>query len=109
MPAMPIGDPKKALGELRRCEVAIRTGKTVAKEVLARPGYWGDLIRLLQVYRHSVDGYPEAIRPLKSRMSSNYFNIYIRKRQRKQASQPVFEQLSLQFAENGRLLAPEKR
>jgi thymidylate synthase len=108
MPPMPIGNPDTAVRELLRCEAAIRTGRDVSKEVLERTGYWADLTRLLQIYRYGVDRRPELIPALKAKMSSNYYNIYIQKRQRLRPAKPTPEQLPLRFSGEGGPLAAEQ-
>lgn len=63
-------------------------------------GYWGDLVRLLQVHRHAVDKRPDRMAKIKASMSSRFFNIYINKRQRP-TTKPVLEQLPLRFGSKG--------
>lgn len=95
MPAMPIGDPTSDIRWLLEIESKVRTGKRVTPAEFKRPGYWGDLGRLLKIFRHVQDSNTGAIAPLKAGMSNRFFNIYIQKKQRPRAEIPVARQLDL--------------
>lgn len=96
MPSMPLGDPEPAVRELLSCEAALRNRTPLPKRMFTKTGYWGDLVRLLQVHRHAQDRRPDRMGAVKAGMSSRFFNIYIHKRQRP-VSRPVLEQLPLKF------------
>lgn len=85
MPAMPWEDPTDSIKLLVQAEHIIRTGGR-PPQVNLHP-YWGDLIRLLSIYRHSKipsTVYPiRKIRELKKGMHSEFFDIYILKRENK--------------------------
>ncbi len=90
MPPMPLGDPWQEIGHLLQLEVAIRSGKRIKEGELTRPGYWGDIVRLLQIFKLSkLKRGPEVAR-VKRSMTSKVFNTYI---QRKETSRPDAAQL----------------
>lgn len=97
MPPMPLGDPEPAVRELLSCEAAIRNRTSLPKRMETRSGYWGDLVRLLQIHRHAMDLRPDRMGAVKKSMSTRFFDIYIRKRQRPINAKQVLEQLPLQF------------
>lgn len=78
MPAMPTGDPWPNLDKLLKAELKIRQGQAVKVKDLGLPNYWGDLIRLLQVYSGKKN--KNIIVGLKKQMFSDVYNPYIDKR-----------------------------
>jgi thymidylate synthase len=82
MPPMPSGDPWDSIRKVLRAESAIRRG-VFDGTAPALDGYWGDIVRLLQIYRHSRNGEPKEIGALRRRMSVRTYDPYIDKRKQK--------------------------
>lgn len=81
MPAMPTGDPWPGIRLLLEAESSIRIGGTFDAGRLDNVDpYWGDLIRLLQVFRCSKDKDADSIEILRGRMSSDVYRTFIDKR-----------------------------
>ncbi|KVT08107.1 thymidylate synthase [Burkholderia sp. MSMB1078WGS] len=84
MPHMPAGDPWPTVVKVLQAERQVRQGKQPKLDDL--PPYWADLVRLLQVYRHSRKGARQTDREklvdIKEQMTTNVFDIHIAKRQR---------------------------
>lgn len=81
MPPMPLGDPWPSINSLLEAESAIRRGSMVdPTELDDLDSYWGDLIRLLQVFRFSKNKDPGSILEIRGRMSSNVYHPFIDKR-----------------------------
>ncbi|WP_458762828.1 thymidylate synthase [Cupriavidus basilensis] len=98
MPPMPIIDPWPSIAKLLAAEQAVRKGRRPAISML--DPYWADLVRLLQVYRYSNQSgrrYLEDIEAIKRDMSSQVFENYIRKRERKLARATEAAQALLLF------------
>ncbi|MGW8308718.1 MAG: thymidylate synthase [Achromobacter pulmonis] len=94
MPAMPWEDPAPSIETLVYAEHAIRTGGQ-PKYHSVDP-YWEDLIRLLSIFRYSkipTTKYPtRKIRDIKSKMNSDFFDIYIQRRENRLKQSPVVEE-----------------
>ena len=111
MPEMPKSSPWPALKVLLDAESDIRLGRVVQANLGELDPYWADLIRILQIYSYTQSPQNEAklslIKPLKQRMTTNVYSIYIDKREASQwdklARRADPEQLELlsQPAENG--------
>jgi len=86
MPPMPIGNPWAQIKKVLQAEKSIRRNRVGSRDPHV-DGYWGDLIRLLQIYRCSKDGDSRQISKLKKRMSTPVYEPYITKRERKATSQ----------------------
>ena len=82
MPPMPYGDPWSSVQTLLKAERAIRRGRPHTYGSL--DPYWGDLVRLLEIYRYSRNAtqgaQPMKIKELKKKMSSTIFDMHINKR-----------------------------
>ncbi|HJW56457.1 MAG TPA: thymidylate synthase [Burkholderiaceae bacterium] len=93
MPPMPLGDPWPSVNQLLKAEQAIREGSSPSLANLAP--YWGDLVRLLEVFRYSRDSaegkQQKKIKKIKKKMSSSVYEVYILKRERRvpKAVQPA--------------------
>jgi thymidylate synthase len=81
MPAMPAGNPMPALSLIGRAEARIRNGNDPPAQVSTLESYWQDLIRLLQIYRASIDKDHSKVRRIKKAMSSEMYLPYIVKRE----------------------------
>jgi len=96
MPPMPIGDPWPSIKRLLDAEAAIRHGNNTRIPLSNLDPYWADLVRLLQIFRHSKDNDTRKITNLKRKMASRTYDPYINK---KQSKKPVVhsapEQLDL--------------
>jgi thymidylate synthase len=103
MPAMPVGDPMPEITLLLEIEAKLRKGKAVSAAEFKRPGYWGDLARLLKIFRHVKDKETAAITPFKARMSTRFYNVYIQRKQRPRAATPIAKQLALEL-----MIPPDK-
>lgn len=77
MAPMPVGDPTDALAEVMKAERRLREGRTLDVASLPLADYWKDLVRLLQVYRHFLDGDPKAIATVSAAMASRVFEPLI--------------------------------
>ena len=97
MPPMPIGDPRPEIRKLLRFEARIREGKTVSKMDLMHPGYWADLLRLLQVFKYSKRKDGEAVAQIKRWMTSKVFNTYIQRRELDRPAPAKPEQMDIPF------------
>lgn len=81
MPKMPDYEPLVSIQGLVQLEESMRRGIDIDYEELSLHPYWQDLIRLLELYRHSRDK-PNKKRMLdtKKLMSTSIFDVYIDKR-----------------------------
>ncbi|BBB64432.1 hypothetical protein UNDYM_0179 [Undibacterium sp. YM2] len=93
MPPMPLGDPWPSVKNLLKAERTIRQGKQPSFADL--DPYWGDFVRLLEVFRYSRDSAKgeqrKNINEIKKKMSSTFYDAHILKRQRRipKAVQPT--------------------
>lgn len=83
MPPMPSSNPCHSISLILEAESTIRNGKEIDINNLKLDPYWADLIRLLQIFRHVKNKETHQIARLKKEMSSQVYNTYIEKRQRK--------------------------
>ncbi|HEY8606414.1 MAG TPA: thymidylate synthase [Noviherbaspirillum sp.] len=85
MPPMPLGDPWPSVEKLLNAERNIRRGRRPSFANL--DPYWCDLVRLLEVFRHSRDSASRAqrkkIHDIKKLMDSPVYDAHILKRQRR--------------------------
>lgn len=85
MPEMPRGDPWPSLKILLDAENDIRSGRVVRANLEEIDPYWADLIRILQIFNYTKDTQEHAklalIAPLKRRMASSVYSVYIDKRE----------------------------
>ncbi len=95
MPPMPVGDPTPEIARLLEIEAKLRTGRSVPPATFKKPGYWGDLARLLMIFRHVKDQKTGAIRALKARMSTRFYHVYIQRKQRPRPPATTGKQLDL--------------
>ena len=78
MPPMPEGDPWPGIHTLLSTENDFRTGKLATAPALDElDPYWGDLIRLLAVFRAKKDRNPGAISALRANMSSDVYDTFV--------------------------------
>jgi thymidylate synthase len=78
MPAMPTGDPWKSIASLLQSESMIRTTGALDDDVLGKVDpYWGDLIRLLQIFRCKHDKKADGLKELRGRMSADVYRPFI--------------------------------
>lgn len=79
MPPIPDTDKTvwKSIKAFRRAEMAIRSGSEPGAEAASLDPYWQDLIRLLQVFKHSKTDNFEAITALRGQMSYPLYAEYI--------------------------------
>lgn len=79
MPQIPDTDKTlwKSIKAFRRAEMAIRSGSEPEAEATSLNTYWQDLIRLLQVFRHSKTDNFEAIAAIRGQMSCPLYAEYI--------------------------------
>ena len=84
MPAMPAEDPVVALTALLDAEDALRMSPPDFARATEREGaldgYWADLVRLLQAYRHWKDRDPAAILRVSDRMASQIYYPFLLRR-----------------------------
>jgi thymidylate synthase len=86
MPPMPFGDPWPAVRQVLKAESAIRRGLFDGRD-LSLGNYWGDIVRLLDIYRYSKNGDQRQITRLRHKMLSRVYDPYIEKRRQKAARQ----------------------
>jgi thymidylate synthase len=78
MPAMPPQDPWPLVRELLAHEERLRLAKVGLKTPIAHlPGYWADLVRLLQIYRAHKARDREAIEAAAAGLSWDGYNIFL--------------------------------
>ena len=81
MPLMPTGNPSAGLQALLQAEHKIRNGEPYSTaDLLGFDPYWADLVRLLLIYRSSMNRAPDEIVELRDAMSSPYYNAFINHR-----------------------------
>lgn len=81
MPPMPEGSPWPAIANVLQCEASLRRGRPLQDQISDLNPYWQDLIRVLQIFALSkASGSQGQIRHLKSKMASEVYGLYIRKR-----------------------------
>jgi thymidylate synthase len=95
MPVMPIGNPWPVVKNLLKIEEKIRKGIDVDDDKLRFDQYWLDIIRLLKIYRYSIDGNIRGISSMKKKMSTHVYDSYIDQR-RKRASRVQYEATPIQ-------------
>lgn len=93
MQPMPLGDPWPSIALLLKAESSIRTTGACDRQLLASlDPYWGDLVRLLQVFGlFKRDGNAEEIKAIRGEMASKIFLPLIDKlvRQLDDANRPI--------------------
>lgn len=98
MPPMPPEDPMASIETMIRAERAIRLGDRPRFDNV-KP-YWKDLIRLLLIYRHSkipTTIFPiKTIKSIKGKMHSDFFDMYIQKREHR-VNRPIAPATPLLF------------
>lgn len=78
MPSMPIGDPWPSISVLLEWESTIRKDGNYEEGALTEVlPYWADLIRLLQIFRRKRTRDADAIRLLRTKMSSDAYFPFI--------------------------------
>jgi thymidylate synthase len=87
MPPMPTGDPWKSIRRLLREESLIRHGRFDGRRT-ELDGYWGDIVRLLQIFRLGREGNATGISALKREMTNRVYNSYIERRRERAARVP---------------------
>jgi thymidylate synthase len=75
MPAMPLGDPWSSIDKVLKAQEQIRASEAIAASNLDVDPYWGDLIRMLQIF--ATKGDEQTIRKLQQEMSSSCYKHYI--------------------------------
>lgn len=95
MPAMPVGDPWPSLRRVLDAEFRIRRGLAPDANAWTMAPYWGDLIRLLQIF--AATGTTARIEKLKAEMNFDKYAPYIdsRKVMRPRISKPPRQGLLL--------------
>lgn len=83
MPRMPAGDPWESVSKVLVAERKLRNKRVITKKDYDIAPYWADLIRLLEIFRHSKNKDSQAIAATKRKMSTTVYNMYINQRQNK--------------------------
>jgi len=79
MPAMPQGNPWPEIMTLLKAEQQLRETGSLSKDVFREVNpYWGDLIRLLQVFRFAKERDSPSIEQTMKEMNSRVFDAYIK-------------------------------
>jgi len=76
MEAMPIGDPWELVSSFLAAEQHLRLGGELDATPFTGTAYWDDLIRLLAVYRLTVDGDETSARDLAGSLDSTMLRTY---------------------------------
>jgi thymidylate synthase len=98
MPAMPPGDPWKAIQNLLRLEKRVRLGRGLSDVEAELPGYWQDFGRLLQIFKYSKEnGNGRKVARLRKLMTSKVFNTYILRREMRKLTPPALRQMEIPF------------
>lgn len=95
MPPMPFGDPWPSIRKVLRVESAIRRGVFDDRD-LQLGSYWGDIVRLLQIYGLSKNGDAKQITLLRHRMSSSVYEPYIERKRQKAVQRPAVPKAPVQ-------------
>lgn len=82
MPAMPLGDPWSSIRKVLKAESAIRRHAEIDIGKLGFDDYWGDIVRLLEIYGNYKDKKSQEIARLKGEMSNPVYNTYIDKKEK---------------------------
>jgi thymidylate synthase len=82
MPQMPAGNPWPQIRKVLKAESAIRLNTKIDVGNLGLDDYWGDIVRLLQIYGKYREKKSQEIARLKSEMSNSVYNTYIDKKER---------------------------
>src|ERR1700721_1782867 len=82
MPAMPLGDPWSSIRKVLKAESAIRRHPETNIGKLGFDDYWGDIVRLLEIYGNYKDKKSQEIARLKGEMSNPVYNTYIDKKEK---------------------------
>jgi thymidylate synthase len=88
MPPMPFGDPWPSIRRVLKAESAIRRGVFDGRD-LELGDYWGDIVRLLEIFQHSKNGDGKQIAALKRKMSSDVYGPYIEKKKQRVSQRKV--------------------
>lgn len=94
MPKMPATNPWKSAHRVMNAEKTIRNGRRVDIGRLRLDPYWGDLVRLLQIYSYSKSGNLNEIVRLKAKMTTRLYDPYIegkRQRVRRKATKTLLD------------------
>jgi thymidylate synthase len=82
MPAMPLGNPWSSIRKVLKAESAIRRRSKIDIGNLGFNDYWGDIVRLLEIYGNYKDKKSQEIARLKGEMSNPVYNTYIDKKEK---------------------------
>jgi thymidylate synthase len=77
MPPMPRKNPWNSIGKVVRAERAIRCGKGINIGRLRLNSFWADILRLLQIYKHSKKKETDPMARIKRKMSARVYDSYI--------------------------------
>jgi thymidylate synthase len=89
MPKMPDGDPWFSVQTWLETEPLIRAGRRPRKRLFSRlDDYWGDLVRLLQVYTFSVKKREKEIVRIKGEMKHRVYKEYIAQKAKPKRTSP---------------------
>ena len=98
MPPMPKGNPWPAMNILKQAEENLRRGINIDVSVLPLEEYWKDMAKLLKIYAltrsgSSIDTLRKVVL-LKNKMSSKFYDQYIRQREKRLGTAAIPEQLT---------------
>lgn len=97
MPRMPEGDPWPAIRKVQKLEEQIRLGKAAPFLPGELPEFWADLVRILKIYSLGENGAEKReIVTLKKAMSTDVYDSYARKFERKATIKPTQQELPLE-------------
>ena len=97
MPRMPDGDPWQAILKVQELEEQIRVGKVNPIYPKDLPEFWSDLVRILNIYALGENGAEKReIIALKKAMSTDVYDSYARKFERRAKIKPAQQELPLE-------------
>jgi thymidylate synthase len=97
MPRMPDGDPWPSISKVLELETQIRLGKVNPTYPEDLPEFWSDLVRILNIYALAEGGAEKReIVTLKKAMSTDVYDSYARKFERKAKIKPAQQELPLE-------------
>ncbi len=97
MPRMPDGDPWPAIIKVQELEAQIRLGNTDPAYPPDLPDYWADIVRIFNIFALDESGAEKReIVTLKRAMSTNVYDSYARKFERRAVIRPTQPELPLE-------------
>lgn len=98
MPRMPAGDPWASIAILRKAEETLRSGRALSPQMKEADDYWVDLIRILEIFAlDKVDADKREIVKIMREMTTDVYETYSRKLERRAVAKPMQTELPLEY------------